>query len=170
MLIIAIESKDENTATHSINVAKYAKIIAKSLEYSDIDCELIYIGGLLHDIGKIGIKDDILNKPSCLTEEEFSLVKQHPTIGFNMLKQFETFQKDKILDMVLYHHERYDGKGYPKNLKADEIPQSVAIITLADAYDAMTSNRIYRDKYNYTHAINQIIENSGSQFDPVVAK
>jgi putative nucleotidyltransferase with HDIG domain len=165
-----LESKDPYTASHSRNVAIYSKVIAEKLKYSKIDCETIYVGALLHDIGKIGISDNILNKPGKLTDEEYELIKQHPTIGYNSLKLIESFNERKILDMILYHHERYDGKGYPLGLKEKEIPQCAAIIAVADSYDAMTSDRIYRKGHSVNFAVSQLNQNSGTQFDPKVVK
>lgn len=169
-LISAIESKDQYTAAHSIKVAKYAAVIAKTLRYSDSECELIYIGGLLHDIGKIGISDQILNKASSLTREEYDTIRHHSFIGFHMLQHMDLQDKDKILQMILYHHERFDGQGYPNNIRISDLPQRVAIISLADSYDAMTSKRVYRDKHDNNYAISEIEKNSGTQFDPIVAK
>jgi putative nucleotidyltransferase with HDIG domain len=164
-----LESKDTYTASHSLNVANYSKIIAERLNYSKSDCETIYIGALLHDIGKIGIKDSILNKPARLTNEEYISIQQHPSIGHDMLKLIENFEQDKILDMILYHHERYDGKGYPHRLKGDDIPEFAAIIAVADAFDAMTSRRIYREGFDLEYSINEIMRNSGTQFNPRIA-
>lgn len=169
-LISAIESKDEYTAAHSIKVAKYAATIAKRLHYPESECKIIYIGGLLHDIGKIGIGDKVLNKASALTSEEYDTIRRHPEIGYTMLQHMDFYEKDKILEMVLYHHERFDGQGYPEKIKAGTLSQRVAIISLADAYDAMTSKRTYRDKHDNSYAIKEIEKNSGTQFDPVVAR
>ncbi|WP_243428143.1 HD-GYP domain-containing protein [Clostridium rhizosphaerae] len=124
-----LESKDSYTASHSLNVVRYSKIIAERLHYSKKDCDTIFIGALLHDIGKIGIKDSILNKPARLTAEEYTSIKQHPVIGYDMLKLIESFEQNKTLEMVLFHHERYDGKGYPYGLKGNEIPEAAAIIS-----------------------------------------
>ncbi|GFP75655.1 HD-GYP domain-containing protein [Clostridium fungisolvens] len=163
-----IESRDSYTASHSKNVAKYSEIIAERLKYSKADCETVYVGALLHDIGKIGISDGILNKPIKLSKEEYKLIQQHPTIGHDMLKLVENFNENKILDMILYHHERYDGLGYPNGLIGDEIPQCAAIIAVADAFDAMTSNRVYRKSLDPNYAINELSKNAGTQFDPLV--
>ncbi|GKU24489.1 HD-GYP domain-containing protein [Clostridium folliculivorans] len=163
-----IESRDFYTASHSKNVAKYARIIAEGLKYSKADCETVYVGALLHDIGKIGISDSILNKPIKLSKEEYKLIQQHPIIGYDILKLVQNFNENKILDMILCHHERYDGLGYPKGLIGDEIPQCAAIIAVADAFDAMTSNRVYRKSLDPNYAINELSKNSGTQFNPLV--
>lgn len=163
-----IEIKDKYTASHSENVAKYALEIARKLNYTEKECNIIYIGALLHDIGKIGISDKILNKPGKLTEDEYMCIKQHPIIGYDILKAMQPFQDKKILDIILCHHERYDGKGYPNQLKGNEIPKAAAIVSVADAFDAMVSKRVYHEKYDLRYAINEIRINAGSQFDPEI--
>ncbi|WP_315675506.1 HD-GYP domain-containing protein [Clostridium sp. 19966] len=159
-----IESRDNYTAFHSKNVAEYARIIANKLKYSKAECEIIFTGALLYDIGKIGISDNILNKPARLTKEEYNIIKQHPSMGFDMVKPIENFKENKILDMILYHNERYDGKGYPSGLRGKEIPECAAIIAVADAFDAMTSSRVYRERQNFSFAINELRKYSGTQF------
>jgi len=168
-LVGTIESRDNYTAYHSTNVAKYALEIAMRLNYSKKECNIIFTGALLHDIGKIGISDSILNKPSKLTEKEYNHIKEHPLMGYNMLNNSELFQNKKILDMILYHHERYDGKGYPNKLKGDEIPKCAAIVAVADAFDAMISKRVYHAEYNLDYAVNEIRKNAGTQFDPKIS-
>jgi putative nucleotidyltransferase with HDIG domain len=163
-----IEFRDKYTACHSENVAKYALAIAEKLNYTKKECNTIFMGALLHDIGKIGISDQILNKPTKLTKEEYMCIKQHPIIGYDMLKSNQPFQDKKILDIILYHHERYDGKGYPNQLKGNEIPRCAAIVSVADAFDAMASKRVYHEKYDLKYAINELIINAGSQFDPKI--
>lgn len=163
-----IESRDFYTASHSKNVAKYSRIIAERLNYSKADCETVFVGALLHDIGKIGISDSILNKPIKLSIDEYKLIQQHPSIGHDMLKLVENFNENKILDMILFHHERYDGLGYPKGLLGDQIPQCASIIAVADAFDAMTSNRIYRKSLDQDYAVNELSKNAGTQFDPLI--
>ncbi|MDL4841856.1 HD-GYP domain-containing protein [Aquibacillus rhizosphaerae] len=161
-----LDSRDPYTATHSENVASYSQIIAKELNLRKKTQETIYIGGLLHDIGKIVIPEIILNKPAKLTKDEFNVIKQHPQIGYETLKHIETFKDNGILDMVLYHHERYDGNGYPHKLKGNEIPLVARIMAVADAFDAMTSRRVYRDEREFSRVIEELKNNKGKQFDP----
>jgi len=165
-LVKALDSSDPYTATHSENVAKYALLIAKKLKLSDAECSSIHTGGQLHDIGKIGIPGTILNKNGRLTDEEFSLIKEHPVIGYNTLKHMVKFKAIGVLDMILYHHERYDGKGYPEGLKENEIPLYARIICVADSFDAMTSKRRYRDQLDFDMAFQELRNNKGTQFDP----
>ncbi|WP_186578106.1 HD-GYP domain-containing protein [Aquibacillus kalidii] len=164
-----LDSRDPYTATHSENVANFSTIIAKRLKLSKQVQENIYLGGLLHDIGKIVIPDIILNKPSKLNKEEFEIIKQHPKIGYETLKHIAAFKERGILDMVLYHHERYDGMGYPHGLKGEEIPLVAKIIAVADAFDAMTSKRVYRNAKDIEVVLEEFDKNKGKQFDPLVA-
>lgn len=163
-----LDSKDPYTASHSQNVAKYADMIAKEMHLSNKLCKAVYIGGLLHDIGKIGIPEKILTKSELLTNEEYESIKKHPLIGYKTLQHISSFRENGVLDMVLYHHERYDGKGYPHGLKGEEIPLVARIIAIADSFDAMTSKRVYRDKLNFISVINEISINKGIQFDPQI--
>ncbi|MFA9559010.1 HD-GYP domain-containing protein [Evansella sp. AB-rgal1] len=163
-----LDSRDPYTATHSENVANYSRIIAKKMKLTKNLQEAIYVGGLLHDIGKIVIPEQVLNKPDRLTDEEFSIIKQHPQIGYSTLKHIKPFQQSGILDMVLYHHERYDGKGYPKGLNGSEIPLVARIMAVADAFDAMTSKRVYREARDIEKVITEMEEKKGSQFDPEI--
>nr|WP_274652976.1 HD-GYP domain-containing protein [Paenibacillus humicola] len=132
--------------------------------------ESIYIGGLLHDIGKIGISESVLLKPSKLTESEFDIIKQHPVIGYEIIKHIPQFKKNGVLDMVLHHHERYNGTGYPKGLKEQQIPLAARIMAVADSFDAMTSKRVYREnRLELQDVIEELRRCRGTQFDPVVA-
>jgi len=164
----AIDSRDTYTAHHSENVAKYSLEIAKKMKLSKDSCSIIHIGGLLHDIGKIGIPEHILNKPGKLTDEEFDIIKTHPTIGYDIIKHVTSFKQKGILDIVLYHHERYDGKGYPKGLKGEQIPLYARIVAVADTYDAMYSQRVYRNNLDQEFILNEIHQNKGKQFDPQI--
>ncbi|KRF03643.1 hypothetical protein ASG89_02455 [Paenibacillus sp. Soil766] len=165
----SLDSRDKYTATHSENVAKYATLIAKEMKLSSKQCDNIYIGGLLHDIGKIGIPENVLTKSGCLTDEEYTTIKRHPVIGYETIKHISSFQGTQgVLDMVLYHHERYDGKGYPEGLSAQEIPLAARILSVADSYDAMTSKRAYRDHMEIEYVYQEFIKNKGTQFDPTV--
>lgn len=166
----ALDSRDSYTCSHSINVANYSKQIAQAMNYSKSMCNLIYTGGLLHDIGKIGVSDSILKKPSKLSKEEFEVIKEHPEIGYNLLQHIEDLRNSEILDMILYHHERFDGKGYPKRLKGEQIPKYVSIICVADAFDAIVSRRVYHKENDLKYALMEIRNNAGKQFDPQVVE
>jgi len=165
----ALDSRDSYTSNHSNNVSSYAVQIAEKMNLSKDQCNVIRTGGLLHDIGKIGIPEHILTKPGKLTPEEYSVIKTHPVIGYEILKHVDGFEKNGISDIVLYHHERYDGKGYPKGLKGSEIPLAARIVGVADAFDAMISKRVYRNNLDLNFALNEIHRNKGTQFDPEVA-
>jgi putative nucleotidyltransferase with HDIG domain len=164
----ALDSRDHYTANHSENVAYYAKKIAQEMNLSKMTCEHIYIGGLLHDIGKIGVPEAILTKPSRLTNEEFVIIKKHPVIGYNMLKHITKFKKNGILNIILHHHERYDGQGYPRSIAGVKIPLAARIMAVADSFDAMTSKRVYRSELDLEYTIDEIRKNAGKQFDPEV--
>lgn len=164
----SLDARDKYTALHSESVARYARKIAEAMRLSRKQCEQVHLGGLLHDIGKIGIPESILMKPTKLTAEEYDLIKQHPVIGYEMVKHFTIFKKNGVLDAILYHHERYDGKGYPHGLKGTQIPQIARILAIADSFDAMTSSRVYRGKSDLQGALNQIRKNRGTQFDPEI--
>ncbi|MFC4799310.1 HD-GYP domain-containing protein [Neobacillus sp. GCM10023253] len=165
----ALDSRDAYTFDHSENVAEYAVRIAEKMNLSKDLCNHIRTGGLLHDIGKIGIPENILTKHDKLTTDEYKIIKQHPKIGYEILKHVDRFKQDGILDIVLYHHERYDGKGYPAGLKGSEIPLGARIVAVADTFDAMTSRRVYREELDLEHTLNVIRQNKGTQFDPDVA-
>ncbi len=165
----SIDARDNYTAFHSKNVAYYSYEIGNALNLSHKECTHLYIGGLLHDIGKIGIPEGILNKPSPLTSEEFEQIKQHPQKGYEMLKHVPSFRKNSIMDMVLLHHEKFDGTGYPKGLNGKNIPLVARIMAVADSFDAMTSRRIYRNTKDLEYALNEISKGKGSQFDPEIA-
>lgn len=168
-LAVSLDARDEYTACHSRNVAYYSREIAKAMNITTRVCDDIYIGGLLHDIGKIGVSELILNKPSRLSETEYNQIKQHPQLGYDMLKYIPYFKKNGILDMVLYHHEKYDGTGYPQGLQGENIPLAARIMAISDAFDAMTSKRIYRKEIDTEYALNQIRNGKGTQFDPQIA-
>lgn len=165
----SLDARDNYTAFHSKNVAYFSYEIGTALKLPHKECTHLYIGGLLHDIGKIGVSESILNKPTRLTKKEFDQIKQHPQKGYDILKHVPTFRKNSILDMVLYHHERFDGMGYPKGLSGENIPLVARIIGIADAFDAMTSKRVYRNSKDIEYALNEIVKGKGSQFDPHIA-
>ncbi len=162
-LASAIDAKDEYTHGHSIRVAQYSRQIAEMAGLPEEDCEKVYFSALLHDVGKIGIPDWILNKKEKLTDEEFRVIKQHPVLGREILAHIR-----KLPYLTLgtkYHHERYDGQGYPEGLKATDIPLYARIISVADAYDAMTSSRSYRNPLPQNIVREEIQKGSGRQFD-----
>ncbi len=164
----ALEARDEYTKGHSSRVSEIAVGIGKELGLSKEELSQLELAGLLHDIGKIGIKDIILNKAGPLSKEEMDEVKKHPEIGENILKPI--IKDDIILKAIRHHHERYDGKGYPDGLRGEEIPLFARILTLADAFDAMNSKRPYREALRIEKILQEIMENSGTQFDPVVVR
>lgn len=160
----AVDAKDRYTKGHSVRVAQYCLAMAKKLAWSKQDCLNLYYTALMHDIGKIGIPDTILNKPVKLTDEEYRLIRNHTTMGANILRPITMVPQ--ICDGAKYHHERYDGKGYPCGLKGDDIPYVARIIGIADAYDAITSNRIYEKAQVTDYAVNELKKGRGTQFDP----
>jgi putative nucleotidyltransferase with HDIG domain len=163
----AMDAKDSYTQKHSETVSRYSGSIAAGLGLTELEIKRITIAGLLHDVGKIGVPDSILNKPSKLTDEEFEVIKQHPTLGKNILEHMSSI-KD-VLEYVEYHQERFDGKGYPEGLKGEEIPLGARIVSVADAFHAMTSSRPYRKTpLTLEQAIVELRENSGTQFDPII--
>jgi len=162
-----IEAKDSYTKGHSVRVAEYSALIARELNWSEEEIQNLKYIALLHDIGKVGIPDNILNKPGKLTDNEFNIIKSHTTLAGDILKDIQT-----ITDVdagAKYHHERYDGKGYPGGLSGEDIPVVARIIGIADAYDAMNSKRVYRDALAKKEIRNEIVNGSGTQFDPVFA-
>lgn len=167
MLSTTIEAKDEYTRGHSHRVAEYSVLIARELGWNEKDLEDLKNAAYLHDIGKIGIPDTILNKPTKLTDEEFSIIKEHTTIGANILKNISLI--DHVQEIVRNHHERYDGHGYPDGLKGEEIPIRARIVAVADSYDAMSSQRIYRNQLPLEKIIRELEHNKGTQFDPRIA-
>ncbi len=159
-----IDAKDQYTKGHSLRVATYSMEIARRLNKDKDFQEKIYYIGLLHDIGKIGVPDEVLNKKGRLTDEEFMQIKKHPAIGGAILKDFTSVKG--IEDGARYHHERYDGRGYCKGLAGENIPLVARIIGVADSYDAMQSNRIYRPGLTEEVILNELKKNAGTQFDP----
>lgn len=163
----AIDAKDKYTNGHSNRVAEYARAIARRLGKSDEEINDIYVAGLLHDVGKIGVPDSIINKPDKLTDEEYAIIKTHPTIGANILSNISA-----IKDIAIgahWHHERYDGRGYPDGLAGTDIPEMARIIGVADTYDAMTSKRSYRGVLPQEVVREELKVGRGTQFDPLFA-
>lgn len=163
-----IDAKDKYTNGHSFRVAMYSRMLAKELGLPAQEQDDIYYMGLLHDIGKIGIPGAIINKTSRLTDEEYEQIKMHPVYGYEILSEIESMPELSI--GARYHHERIDGKGYPDGLKGDEIPYMARIISVADSYDTMTSNRSYRDYLPQDVVREEIEKNIGTQFDETAAR
>ncbi len=163
----AVDAKDRYTSGHSKRVAEYSRMIAKRLGKSKEEQEEIYRAGLLHDVGKIRIPVDIINKPGKLTDEEYNIIKVHPVTGYHILSGISG--SEQIAIAAKYHHERYDGKGYPNGLAGDRIPEVARILGVADSYDAMTSNRSYRSGLPKEVVREEIIKGRGAQFDPEIA-
>lgn len=163
-----VEAKDPYTRGHSDRVSAYSVLIGKYLGLSDTDLKTLEVGGLFHDIGKIGIPDSILLKEAKLTDEEYSEIKNHPSIGAHILCNAAIFQD--IIPIVKHHHERFDGRGYPGKLEGENIPYLARIAAVADTFDAMTSKRTYRDPLPLEVVKAEIEECSGTQFDPAIAK
>ena len=161
-----IDAKDLYTKGHSLRVAMYSREIARRMGKSPEELERIYYIGLLHDIGKIGVPDEVLNKKGRLTDEEFMLIKKHPAIGGDILHNFDAVPG--IENGARYHHERYDGRGYCEGLAGEDIPLVARIIGVADSYDAMQSNRVYRPGLSKEVILNELKKNAGSQFDPAI--
>ena len=160
----AIDAKDPYTRGHSRRVAMYAAEIAKRMHLPENEVQNVYYAGLLHDAGKISIPDAVLNKPGRLTDEEMTAIRNHTVAGGNMLKQMTSLRG--VRETALYHHERFDGLGYPEGLKGEQIPLYARIVGVADSYDAMSSNRVYRRHLNKDEIIEEIQKGSGTQFDP----
>jgi putative nucleotidyltransferase with HDIG domain len=165
-LVNALDAKSEWTRGHSENVAKYTEIIAREMGFEGEKLKNIRLAGLLHDIGKIGTYDYLLNKPGSLTDEEFELVKRHPAQGAAILSSVK--QLKEIVPLVKHHHERVDGKGYPDGISGNEIPLAARILHVADSFDAIISDRPYRPSPGIDHAKNELKRHVGTQFDPDV--
>ena len=162
-----IDAKDEYTNGHSKRVAIYTKLIATEMGFSGEELDRIYYIALLHDCGKIGVPDSILGKNGRLTDEEFEIIKSHTTRGGEILSRFKSLEN--VGEGARYHHERYDGKGYPEGLKGKDIPLIARMICVADSFDAMNSNRVYRKKLSYDYIVSELENNKGKQFDPEIA-
>ena len=163
----AIDAKDTYTNGHSSRVAEYSRMIAERFGYDKKHADGIYMIGLLHDVGKIGVPDAVINKPGKLTDEEFAFIKKHPEMGSRILESVREMPGLKI--GARWHHERYDGRGYPDGLSREDIPEAARIIAVADSYDAMTSNRSYRNVLSQEIVRQEIEKGRGTQFDPVFA-
>jgi HD-GYP domain-containing protein (c-di-GMP phosphodiesterase class II) len=166
-LTASIDAKDRYTCGHSLRVASLTQQLARRAGLDDHTIGRMRVAGLVHDVGKIGVPESVLLKPGALTSEEFDWIKLHPEMGYRILKDIP--QLNDILPGVLYHHERWDGGGYPKGLAGEEIPLMARIIALADAFDAMSSNRTYREARSRREVLTEITQNAGRQFDPSLA-
>lgn len=167
-LISVEEAKDSYTAHHSERVKAYTELLARLLGLSEASVSLITHAAHLHDIGKMGISDNVLGKPGKLTDEEFAIIRQHPVIGAKILMQSN--YTHELVQIVLHHHERFDGRGYPEGLKGEEIPIGARIIAVADSIDAMTSKRVYRDAMSLDYCRKEIEKNLGIMYDPAIGK
>ena len=162
-----VYEKSQETEQHAERLATLSTKVGRRLNLIEKDLGELQLLGILHDIGKIGIDDKILNKPGKLSEEEWTVMKRHPEIGYRIARA--SHKLARIADYIISHHERWDGKGYPKGLKGNDIPLLSRIISVADAYDAMTEDRVYRKAMSKEEAITEIRRNAGFQFDPVIA-
>lgn len=163
-----LEAKDRYTRGHSGRVAEYTVRLATALGIEVPQVESLRLASVLHDLGKIGIRDEVLNKPGRLTPEEYDLIKQHPLIAVQILQPLAVVQD--IIPWIKHHHERYDGGGYPDGLAGENIPLGARIIALADSFDAMTSHRPYRRALPLEVALEEVRQGAGRQFDPQLAK
>jgi len=165
-IVSAIDAKDAFTCGHSVRVATYASLVAKEMGLPQRECEEVYLSGLLHDVGKMGVPDKLFHKESELTEEEFQLVKQHPDHGWKILQRLEDLQH--ILPGVVHHHESFDGTGYPDQIAGEDIPLVARILATVDAYDALRSDRPYRKGMTHHDALATLLEGAETQWDPEV--
>ncbi len=165
--VAAVEAKDAYTAGHSDRVAEISLLIASSLGLDNDTCHMVHMAAHLHDIGKIGIADGILLKSGKLNKFEYEVMKTHSEIGFNIIKNNKELRD--ISYMILHHHERYDGCGYPHGLSGENIPLGARIIAVADSFDAMVTRRTYKDKMSLDDAIKEIRANINTQFDSNIA-
>ncbi len=167
-LISVINAKDKYTYGHVERVVFYCRLLAEKLQLDEEQKKELIYGAYMHDTGKINISKEILNKKMPLTNEEWEILKSHPANGVEIIKPVEALKN--IAPLILHHHERYDGKGYPQNLKGEEIPYLARILTVADSFDAMTSNRPYTRRKTYEEAVEELERCSGTQFDPTIAR
>jgi putative nucleotidyltransferase with HDIG domain len=164
-LVATVEAKDIYTYGHSARVSKLARQIAEGLGMADDELERIKVAGLLHDVGKIGIPESILNKDGKLTDDEWQYIRSHPAIGESIIRQLGSRRLDEVRRIVRHHHEKLDGTGYPDGLSGEAIPLGARVMAVADAYDAMTSNRPYRSPMSSEAAIEELRRHAGTQFE-----
>ena len=167
-MVEMIEQRDTYTAGHSRRVAEYSRLIAKEMGYSEKDCTMLYQAGILHDVGKTATPDAVLLNPKTLNDIEYKLIQEHVTVSYMLLKNIPMFRS--LAEIVRSHHERYDGKGYPRGISGDEIPPLARIMIVADAFDAMTTNRIYKARKTKQEALDELSEFSSKQFHPEVVE
>lgn len=165
-----VDARDPYTAFHSRNVANYSKKIAAELGLSHDETDSVYLAGIIHDVGKIGTPEHILKKEGRLTNEEYEIMKKHAEDGYQIIRNIRRLEVIGVTKMVRHHHERMDGRGYPLGLKEQEIPLGARIIGVADAFDAMTTTRSYRQKLPQETAVQELQRNSGTQFDQQVVR
>ncbi len=165
-LAVTIDAKDRYTNGHSFRVSWYASALAEKLGWPEEELKALRREALLHDIGKIGVPDAVLNKPGKLTDEEFAVIKAHTTVGSDILERAQSLHESALV--ARHHHERYDGRGYPDGLKGEEIPLHARVVTIADTYDAMHSDRIYRKGLSYDVILSELVKGRGTQFDPAL--
>jgi len=162
----SLEARDKYTSGHSERVADYSALIAHNLDFSPREEKNIHLAGLLHDIGKIGIRETVLNKKAKLNDQEYDHIKSHPVVAVRILEPIT--QLRRVLPTIKFHHERFDGKGYPDGLKGKEIPLGARILAVIDTFDAMTSERPYRSPYSLKETLQKMKQQSGHQFDPEI--
>jgi putative nucleotidyltransferase with HDIG domain len=162
--VTAIEARDPYTKEHSSRVTRLAIAMAQAMDLTNEDLEILNVAGLLHDIGKIGIRDEILLKPGQLNKNEYQIIQQHPIIGAEIMDNLGLWHREK--QIVRGHHERFDGAGYPDRLKGEDIPVLARILSIADVYDALASDRAYRRRMEEEKILDIMYSGAGSQFDP----
>ena len=166
----AIDAKDPHTSMHSDEVARIARTLALAMGLGQSEADIIHVAGHLHDIGKIGVPDQVLRKQGPLTPPEWWAIRRHPEAGADILRPVASLNSLGVVDMVLHHHERFDGDGYPHRLQGEDIPQGARIITLADSLSAMLQDRPYRQALTFEAAAREIVRCSGAHFDPLVVE
>jgi putative nucleotidyltransferase with HDIG domain len=167
-MVLALDLREKETGYHSYRVTEYALTLAKKMELSENELSIIAKGALLHDIGKIGVPDNILLKPGKLTDEEWEIMKKHPRHGYELLRNIDFLEESALI--VLHHHEYFNGKGYPVGLVGDQIPLGARIFSIVDTMDALTSKRVYKDASSFEESFERISEASESQFDPWIVE
>jgi HD-GYP domain-containing protein (c-di-GMP phosphodiesterase class II) len=167
----AVDAKDNLTYNHSQHVAVISYLIALALGCSAKQADVVHIAGHLHDIGKIGVPDTVLKKQDKFTDEDWKWMKRHPEIGANIVAPAKVFKSKRgIYEIILHHHERFDGAGYPAGLKGKDISIGARIVAVADTLSALIQDRLYRKGRSFDNAVEEILKNSGTQFDPIVVK
>jgi HD-GYP domain-containing protein (c-di-GMP phosphodiesterase class II) len=167
----AVDAKDRLTYNHSQHVAVISHLLALAMGFNAKQADVVHMAGHLHDIGKIGIPDAVLNKRGKFTDADWKCMKRHPDIGAKIVAPVKVFKSSEgILEIIRHHHEKFDGSGYPENLQGKNIPIGARIVAVADTLSALIQDRPYRNKRGFEDAVEEILKNSGTQFDPVVVK